>query len=528
MNSPSPAAQEERERAWSRDYPRVASEPAISDDVVTTPSRFRALPRIASRRRRRWAELFSERRHRAQAGALGRDHRGYYMRRFLAFSDCIAILVAGGWLVAIDPLLQAPSAPSQPLILAPVALLTWVVLAAVSGMYHVDEKRLECSVADEIGRVIQITAVWTWLLFLVDTLGAEGTTPVTPAILLWVFLVPAILLGRALTRRLAQKRPWYRQSAFVVGSPGDVELVCRVLDRHPEYGVEVQRRLTLDPGVGISRVDSLLDLAESSNIDRVIFASTYEGLDERTGALRYLAEQGVKVDLVPGDSEVFRSDAELHFIEGLPVLTLPMTGRPRSSSVAKRTIDVALASVGLVLAAPFFAFAAARIKLNSRGPVFFRQTRIGKDGSSFEVVKFRTMAVDADERKSEVARLNTRTDGMFKITEDPRVTSFGATLRRYSLDELPQLVNVIRGEMSLVGPRPLIEAEGNLVEEHYLARYNVRPGITGPWQVLGRSDIPFRDMLKLDYTYVTNWTIGDDAKLLLRTISAIAQGRGAY
>ena len=144
------------------------------------------------------------------------------------------------------------------------------------------------------------------------------------------------------------------------------------------------------------------------------------------------------------------------------------------------------------------------------------------------MIKFRTMYPDADERKDEVAALNRRTDGMFKVENDPRITQVGARLRRYSLDELPQLINVLRGEMSLVGPRPLIEAESDLVDEHYLARFQVRPGMTGPWQVLGRSDIPFEDMLKLDYSYVMNWSVGDDVKILVRTASAITRGAGAY
>jgi lipopolysaccharide/colanic/teichoic acid biosynthesis glycosyltransferase len=225
---------------------------------------------------------------------------------------------------------------------------------------------------------------------------------------------------------------------------------------------------------------------------------------------------------------VFKSNAELHFIEGLPLLTLPKSGRPRSTSLVKRAIDLSVAGAGLVVLSPYFAYVGFRIKIDSRGPVLFRQPRIGQDGETFNVIKFRTMCADADARKNEIRALNERTDGMFKVENDPRITRFGAKLRRASLDELPQLINVVRGEMSLVGPRPLIQPESDLVNEHYLARFNVRPGITGPWQVLGRSDIPFEDMLKLDYTYVTNWSVADDTKLLVRTVSAIAHGRGAY
>jgi exopolysaccharide biosynthesis polyprenyl glycosylphosphotransferase len=450
------------------------------------------------------------------------------MRRLLALADCVAILLAFALAVNLELLTPFATAPENALLLVPLALVLWIPLATVSGMFHVDEKRLDSSVADEMGRLLQLAAVWTWLLFLVETLIVTGPAPVTPAITLWLVSVPAILVCRSLIRRYAQRRPWYRQSAFVVGTPGDTERVCTILERHPEYGVEVARRLMIDPGNGVNRVEALIDLADNSDIDRVIFASSYEGLDERTGALRFLSEQRIKVDLVPGDSEVFKSNAELHFIEGLPLLTLPKSGQPRSTSLVKRAIDVIVAGVGLVVLSPYFAYVGLRIKIDSRGPVLFRQPRIGQDGETFNVIKFRTMCADADARKDDIRALNQRTDGMFKVENDPRITRFGAKLRRTSFDELPQLINVVRGEMSLVGPRPLIQRESDLVNEHYLARFNVRPGITGPWQVLGRSDIPFEDMLKLDYTYVTNWSVADDTKLLVRTVSAIAQGRGAY
>jgi lipopolysaccharide/colanic/teichoic acid biosynthesis glycosyltransferase len=169
-----------------------------------------------------------------------------------------------------------------------------------------------------------------------------------------------------------------------------------------------------------------------------------------------------------------------------------------------------------------------RIKLDSPGPVFFKQRRTGVRGSSFEVFKFRTMSEDAEQYRDELSALSMHGDAKFKVVDDPRITRVGSGLRRKSIDELPQLLNVLRGEMSLVGPRPLPTGESKLIGDRYRARFNVKPGITGPWQVLGRSDIPFEDMLKLDYTYVTNWSIGDDIRLLIRTIGAIARGRGAY
>ena len=463
-----------------------------------------------------------------EAAALDRNRRGYYMRRRLAIADCVAVISAALLLVFFDSIVSFEAAPHQPTLFIPVAVVLWLGLAGLSGMYHRDEKRLETSIADEVGPVVQITAVWTWLMFIFETGITREYVFVAPGVCLWLLSVPLILLARTSVRHVSRRSSWFEQSAAVVGRPEDTERVAQLLARHREYGVRVVRRLTLGPVEEADYLESVIGFAEDANVDRVIFAGNYEGLDERTGALRVLSDEGIKVDIVQSDSEVFRSDAALHFVEGLPMLTLPTTRRARSAVTFKRFTDIAVSALGLIVLAPFFAYWAARIKLDSGGPVFFRQTRIGLNGETFELMKFRTMSVDADRRKHEVESLNLRTDGMFKIADDPRITSYGARLRRHSIDELPQLINVLRGQMSLVGPRPLIESESVLVDDHYLARFDVRPGITGPWQVLGRSEIPFEDMLKLDYRYVTNWSLGEDFRLLVRTLSAITHGHGAY
>jgi lipopolysaccharide/colanic/teichoic acid biosynthesis glycosyltransferase len=204
--------------------------------------------------------------------------------------------------------------------------------------------------------------------------------------------------------------------------------------------------------------------------------------------------------------------------------------RRRSSRAAKRAVDILLATVALAVLAPVFLAIALAIELDSRGPVFFRQLRIGAGGRAFRICKFRTMALDADERKPEVAHLNVHLAGgdprMFKIVDDPRVTRTGRFLRRYFLDELPQLFNVLRGEMSLVGPRPLIPEEDAEVPEWGRRRLSVRPGMTGTWQVLGHSRVPFEQMVALDREYVRTWSMGRDFGLILRTIPLVVRGDG--
>ncbi len=192
-------------------------------------------------------------------------------------------------------------------------------------------------------------------------------------------------------------------------------------------------------------------------------------------------------------------------------------------------MDIVGSSVGLILLAPFFVLAALAIKLDSAGPIFFRQKRVGRGDREFDILKLRTMVADADHHKSEIAHLNKHRgsdERMFKIADDPRVTRVGGFLRRRSLDELPQLINVLLGQMSLVGPRPLIPEEHHHVGGWARRRLDLKPGMTGLWQVLGRDDIPFGEMVGLDYVYVTTWSLPRDLKLMLMTFGVLARSNG--
>jgi lipopolysaccharide/colanic/teichoic acid biosynthesis glycosyltransferase len=216
---------------------------------------------------------------------------------------------------------------------------------------------------------------------------------------------------------------------------------------------------------------------------------------------------------------------EVDDVEGITVLGVSPAVLPRSSRFLKRGMDIAGASVLLVLGAPAFTLIAVAIKIDSRGRVFFRQERIGRGGRRFRVLKFRTMVADAEERR-EALLAQSKDPGWLHLDHDPRVTRVGGFLRQWSLDELPQLWNVLKGEMSLVGPRPLIESEDRQLEGWRRSRIDLTPGITGLWQVLGRTCIPFEEMIKLDYLYVTNWSLWTDVRLMLRTLPAVLSKRG--
>ena len=242
--------------------------------------------------------------------------------------------------------------------------------------------------------------------------------------------------------------------------------------------------------------------------------------------VRNCATVSVKVSLVPDHINALGPSVAIDDVEGLTILGLNPLVLSSSSRMLKRLLDVAGATAGLLLAAPLLLVIAIAIKLDSPGPVLFRQRRIGRGGKPFTVLKFRTMVVDAEARTQELRAQSSDPDWL-KLDHDPRITRVGRLLRSTSLDELPQLWNVLTGEMSLVGPRPLIGSEDEQVAGWSRTRLDLAPGVTGMWQVLGRTDIPFRDMVSLDYLYVTNWSLWLDVKLIARTIPAVLIRRGA-
>jgi len=263
----------------------------------------------------------------------------------------------------------------------------------------------------------------------------------------------------------------------------------------------------------------------------VVFAFSNDSHNDTLRLIRELKDLNVQIEIVPRLFEVIGPNVGVHTLEGMAMIGLPPLNLSRSSQLLKRVVDLVLASIGLIALAPFLLVIAIAVRRSSPGPVFFKQVRMGKRDRPFEMLKFRTMVVDAEERKANLLDLNKHAADdprMFKMADDPRVTRVGRVLRRYSLDELPQLINVLRGEMSMVGPRPLVLDEDQFVRAWARERLSLKPGVTGPWQVLGASEIPFEDMVKLDYLYVTGWSLLNDVKLVFRTIPAIFRARSAY
>jgi exopolysaccharide biosynthesis polyprenyl glycosylphosphotransferase len=275
---------------------------------------------------------------------------------------------------------------------------------------------------------------------------------------------------------------------------------------------------------GVGNPDVVREIVAELNVHRVIIAPSTTDSHDVVNLIRAAKAVGVRVSVLPRMFEVVGSAVEFDDVDGMTMLGVRHFGFSRSSRMLKRAFDLILVSIGLVLIGPLLIAIAIAIRLDSRGPVFFRQIRVGRDGNHFRMFKFRSMALDAELRKDELRSLNQAGEGLFKIANDPRVTRVGQLLRRTSLDELPQLFDVLRGQMSLVGPRPLVVDEDAQVLGLDRSRLHLTPGMTGPWQILGYR-VPMQEMVGLDYLYVANWSLWLDVKILLRTAKHVACGR---
>jgi exopolysaccharide biosynthesis polyprenyl glycosylphosphotransferase len=322
---------------------------------------------------------------------------------------------------------------------------------------------------------------------------------------------------------------------LVVGSGPRARLAVNLIDEHPSWGQRVVGLLDeydtpVDPsfiGVPISKLQDLPDLMRRVVIDEVIVACPRSMLSEITPAIATCAAVGIPVTML---SDVFGdlmprprvAEFGMH-----PALSFGVVHHSRSALLFKRVMDVLCASALLLLLSPVITIAAIAIKLDSKGPVLFRQKRCGLNGRLFDVLKLRSMHADAEKRRAELVALNEMDGPVFKIRNDPRITRVGRWLRRLSIDELPQLWNVVRGEMSLVGPRPPIPGEVDDYDVGQRRRLSMRPGITCLWQVEGRNTIGFDEWVQLDLEYIDRWSLLLDLMILLRTLPAVVRGTGA-
>src|SRR4051794_39767486 len=460
--------------------------------------------------------------------------RDAQFRFALGLADILASAAALG--VA---LLARPSALEAGALLLVVLTL---LCAKFLGLYDRDELVFHKSTLDETPAIAQLAltfAIGAWLLHDIVFNGVVAQREV--ALMFVTFVAADVVLrffGRRLVRRVAPP-----ERCLVVGRADErVRLAAKIAQTHSTIEIVGSLPLHEERIAGTDRrgearagqtdrrerdlhIQDLDMVVEERAIDRVIIIPGVHEPDEMLDSIGRAKSLGVKVSIVPRLFEVVGSSVEFDDLEGLTVLGVRRFGLTAVSSFLKRTMDLIGAILLLVVLSPVLLVIAIAIKLDSKGPILYRQQRVGFDGQHFTMLKFRSMSEGAHDMRDQLRELN-ETEGLFKIAHDPRVTRVGRPIRRLAFDELPQLFNVVHGEMSLVGPRPLVVDEDGQVIGRHRDRLRLKPGITGPWQLLGPGRVPLNEMVTIDYLYGANWSLWNDAKILVRTVGYVVNRRG--
>jgi exopolysaccharide biosynthesis polyprenyl glycosylphosphotransferase len=474
----------------------LAVPPALLDQAPSVKGRARPLRTRPERGSRFW-----------------RDVR---RRRWLATADVVAAAAAGASIAT----------STTRFLWALVLLPIWIVLAKLFGLYDRDQGSIRPLTLDELPAIAAWGAAGAVVLGLVLPITPAGDIGLSEVVRVWAVATVCGGILRALSRWV-WRRTTPPEITAVIGN-GDLAAAIR---RKVELFKDLHLELVPSPGVPVVAVgrqpeDELRGFVRA--VDRVIVAS--ERVDpEFVGQLAGVCRtEQAKLNVVSPLRGRAGAVPRLSEVADLPILEYDTRDPSRSTILIKRAFDLVFASVGLLVLAPLFPLVVAAIKLDSRGPAFFVQLRAGRVGVPFRMFKLRTMSVDAEQELATLISLDSLAEPMFKLRPDPRVTRVGRFLRRFSLDELPQLVNVLRGEMSIVGPRPeQIEVVHRYQPEHRF-RLDVKPGMTGPMQVYGRGDLTFSERLAVELDYVENPSLGRDLRILLQTIPAALRGRGAY
>jgi Undecaprenyl-phosphate glucose phosphotransferase len=412
------------------------------------------------------------------------------------------------------------------------ALPLVLVVSKVIGLYDGDDVVIAKSTLDELPALFQLATFFTLVAWLTETqAGADRAQMLELWAALFVFAAGGRLLARGTARRVTAP-----ERCLVVGSEQTARLLATKLAHSPQINAELVGALHPAGPDGTPPLDQLKAELRALDVDRVILALRWES--EGDSALELISNVkacGCKVSLMPRMLEVVGSTVEFDDIDGIPVLGVRRFGLTRSSRAVKRTFDVVFSLVALLAVAPLMALIALAVRLDSSGPVLFRQTRIGRDGKPFSMLKFRSMVEDAEVLQRRLLHLN-EASGLFKISDDPRITRVGRFMRCTSLDELPQFVNVLQGRMSIVGPRPHAVAHNEQYRKlikSYMIRHKVRPGITGWAQVNGlRGETETVDKMKsrieYDLDYLRHWSLKLDLQIIWKTIFVVLKKQNAY
>lgn len=414
--------------------------------------------------------------------------------------------------------------------LIPVTVLTF----AAGGLYR---QRRGTEWFDDIPSVTRSTALGAMSLFAGVSLLRYPATSRLTFILAWILSATFVAAGRALVQLVAtllHQRGIGVERVLVVGGNNLGRIIMQSLAARAHLGYQVVGFVDDDRAGDFGRfrhlggLDDVERLAAEHRIDQVIVALPAASHAAILRIVDHCRDGGVSFKLVPDLYEMSLSRVDVDTVSGIPLIGLKDVSIQGWNAVMKRALDIVIAGVALLLVSPLLAAIALLIRLESPGPILYRHTRIGKNGQPFTMLKFRSMRQDADRLRTALVVAQDGDRRLFKDRADPRRTRVGAVIRRWSLDELPQLWNVLVGDMSVVGPRPQIPPEVANYEDWHHKRLAVSPGLTGLWQVSGRSELTFDEMVIYDIYYIENWSLGLDFRILLRTIPAVLQGRGAF
>lgn len=450
--------------------------------------------------------------------ATRRGRRAGLGRASLPFADA-----ASTWLTLSIALGAFGISSSR--LLATVGATLILLICKLNGSYDRDDLHLNASTLDEVPAILMLTGVLTLALtVLLPAVGHGLAGEQVPA--LWIALVIGVLGGRGLSRLLAGRLA-EPQRCLVIGDPDQAD---HLRERMRAGGSRAAVIATVPinredlAGAPAELRDAIRALAEELSADRIIVAPRPDQLAELPRLIRVAKGVGLAVSVMPALFACAGGSVAFDDVNGLALLGMRPLGLSRSSLWLKRGFDLIVATIAVTLLSPILALIALAIRMDGGGPIMFRQTRVGRHGKHFEIIKFRSMVTDAETLKEELRAFSEVGEGMFKISDDPRVTTVGRFLRRSSLDELPQIFNVLRGEMSLVGPRPLVIDEDAAILGLDRSRLHLMPGMTGPWQVL-RTRVSRREMIEIDYRYVASWSVWLDLKILIRTALHVVRRR---
>ena len=469
---------------------------------------------------------------RVRGGIRPVHRRGWLVRRALLGADVAAVTFA----FLLAKLAVSGSGDAHPRVEFGVLLLMiplWIVAAKLYGLYERDEEQVDHSTVDEVVRVFQLATLGAWFYFVTTWTAGVRDPHVQRLVVFWLLVIGFVVTARAVARAVTRRSPLYIQNTLILGAGHIGQLAARKLLQHPEYGINLvgfvdanprSRRPELEHLAVVGGPEQLPDLVSLFDVERVIIAFSEATHDEVLETIRELRKLELQIDVVPRLFEIVGPKAGISSLEGLALVSLPPVRISRSSRLIKRAFDYLVALAMVLVFAPLMAIIAICIRLDSSGPVLFRQRRLGEDMRPFTVLKVRTLRVetDQDEHRRYIESTVTHqasptSNGLYKLDRSDAVTRVGRILRKTSLDELPQLFNVLAGEMSLVGPRPCLDYETDGFAEHHFERFLLPPGLTGLWQVTARARSTFGEALDMDVAYVRGWSFGLDLRLLLKT-----------